>query len=130
MIVMIGKLKKDCSMKDHIKISCGTSPYGMSRKHILNYSQKHHELPLRPGRHCDGPMAVVRRTMEHLDLEVRNAWIRLNDALCTWERATGRESVLVLREVEGFVSRSVSGKPVPCDQADLTDDQLFSLVTE
>ena len=57
--------------------------------------------------------------MEHRDPEVRKALIRLNDALCSWERATSVESVLILREQGGFVHRSVSGKPnVPEDIPD------------
>ncbi len=57
--------------------------------------------------------------MEHRDLEVRKAIIRLNDALCMWERATSVESVLIIREQGGFVHRSVSGKPgVPLDVPD------------
>lgn len=60
--------------------------------------------------------------MEHADSEVRKAIIRLDDALCTWERATGIESVLILRESCGFIHRAVSGKPdVP---EDITDAQL------
>lgn len=64
--------------------------------------------------------------MQHLDENVQKAIIRLNDALCTWERATFRESVLIIREQGGFVHRSVSGKPnVP---EDITDEQLFALI--
>jgi hypothetical protein len=63
---------------------------------------------------------------EHKDSEVRSAIIRLNDALCTWERSTGIESVLIIREQRGFVYRSVSGKPdVP---EDVTDEQLKELI--
>lgn len=43
----------------------------------------------------------------HPDSEVRHALVRLNDALCSWERSTGRESVLILRESD-FVARSRS----------------------
>jgi len=65
--------------------------------------------------------------MEHPDREVQSAIIRLNDALCMWERGTFRESVLIIREQGGFVHRSVSGKPnVP---EDVTDEQLMKLVT-
>lgn len=61
--------------------------------------------------------------MEHRDPEVQAALIRLNDALCSWERATSVESVLIIREAGGFEHRSVSGKPgVP---KDITDSQLF-----
>lgn len=48
----------------------------------------------------------------HPDREVQQALIRLNDALCTWERSTGLNSVLILREDNGFVFRSMSGKPL------------------
>ena len=64
---------------------------------------------------------------EHPDSEVRAAIIRLNDALCMWERGTSRESVLIIREQGGFVYRSVSGKPNVPD--DITDDQLMNIVT-
>ena len=61
--------------------------------------------------------------MDHEDAEVRAAIIKLDDALCTWERATGRESVFILREEPDFVHRSYNGKPdVP---ADVTDAQLM-----
>ncbi|KKL67392.1 hypothetical protein LCGC14_2135440 [marine sediment metagenome] len=61
--------------------------------------------------------------MEHRDAEVRKAIIRLNDALCMWERGTSVESVLIIREQGGFVHRSVSGKPgVP---PDVSDAHLF-----
>jgi hypothetical protein len=61
--------------------------------------------------------------MEHLDKDVRHALIRLNDALCTWERSTGRQSILILREEHGFVHRSASGKPF--DVPDISDEELF-----
>lgn len=35
---------------------------------------------------------------EHADPDVRQALIRLCDALCSWERATGRQNLLVLIE--------------------------------
>ena len=64
--------------------------------------------------------------MDHLDQEVQQALIRLNDALCMWERGTGRESVLILREQGGFIHRSVSGKPgVP---EDITDSQIVRTI--
>lgn len=59
----------------------------------------------------------------HPSKEVEKALIRLNDALCTYERATSRESVLILREIDGFVHRSVSGKP--CYLDDVPDYQLM-----
>ena len=57
--------------------------------------------------------------MIHPCSDVQQALVRLDDALCSWERATGRESVLILRETGGFVHRAVSGKPdVPEDISD------------
>ena len=62
--------------------------------------------------------------MEHLDSEVQKAIVRLNDALCIWERGTSLESILIVRKVGGFVHRSVSGKPgVP---EDITDSELVA----
>lgn len=65
--------------------------------------------------------------MEHLDAEVRAAIIRLDDALCTWERSTGRESLVIIHEQGGFVHRSASGKPdIP---KDIEDVQLLGRFT-
>ena len=50
--------------------------------------------------------------MEHQDPYVRAALIHLNDILCEYERNTGIQSVLTLREQGGFTYRSVSGKPL------------------
>lgn len=47
---------------------------------------------------------------EHPDPEVRHALIRLVDALCEWERNTGRSSTLILIE-DNFHFRAVDGKP-------------------
>ena len=64
--------------------------------------------------------------MEHPDPEVVAAVIRLLDVLCQWERAIGRSSVVVIREVEGFEVRAVDGKPdIP---ADIPDAQLFQML--
>jgi hypothetical protein len=55
-------------------------------------------------------------SQEHPSPEVQQAIMRLSDALCSWERATGRQSVLILREQCGFVYRAQSGKPgIPAD---------------
>lgn len=69
----------------------------------------------------------MMKYQEHPDPEVRHAIIRLNDALCSWERNTGRESLLILREVGGFVHRSQSGKPGIPD--DISDAQLLGMIT-
>lgn len=65
--------------------------------------------------------------MTHPSPDVQQAIIRLNDALCIWERSTGLESVLIIREQGGFVHRSMSGKPgIP---ADVTDEQILDTVS-
>ena len=57
--------------------------------------------------------------MQHPDPDVQQAIIKLSDALCSWERATSRQSVLIIREQGGFVYRAASGKPgIPDDIAD------------
>jgi hypothetical protein len=54
----------------------------------------------------------------HRDKEVNQALTRLLDALCTWERETGRRSVLILRE-DDYCCRAQDGKCViPIDIPD------------
>lgn len=60
--------------------------------------------------------------MKHPDRDVEQALTRLSDALCTLERSTGRQSVLIVREQGGFVYRAMSGKTGIPD--DVTDEQL------
>ena len=65
---------------------------------------------------------------EHEDKDIMASIIRLSDALCQWERGTGRESVLILREQGGYAYRAQSGKPnVPNF---VTDDQLIDMVCD
>lgn len=64
--------------------------------------------------------------MMHRSEEVEKAIITLADALCTWERATSIQSVMIIREVGGFQFRAVNGKPnVP---SHVTDKELFELI--
>lgn len=66
--------------------------------------------------------------MQHPDEHVHRAIIRLSDALCTWERATGRRSILIIREQHGFEYRAMDGKPgIP---SDVRDVDLIACVTE
>jgi hypothetical protein len=74
------------------------------------------------------PMAGHVESGNHGDPRVRALIINLNDALCSWERETGRESVLIIREQGGFVHRSVSGKPVPPVARGLSDDVIIRSV--
>lgn len=63
---------------------------------------------------------------QHPDSNVNQALIRLNDALCAWERSTGINSVLIIREEGGWQHRSMSGKPdVP---QDVSDEMLLCIV--
>jgi len=70
----------------------------------------------------------MEKWMDHPDPDIRQAIIRLSDALCSYERITGRESVMIIREQGGFVYRATSGKPGVPD--DVTDEQLLKIVTE
>jgi hypothetical protein len=53
--------------------------------------------------------------MQHPDKEVQSAIQKLNDALCSWERATGRRSIFILKEEGGFIEMFDSGKPFNFD---------------
>jgi hypothetical protein len=62
---------------------------------------------------------MVMKMDEHPDREVQAAIVRLADALCSFERATGIESVVIIRETSGFCARFMSGKPnIPDDIPD------------
>lgn len=56
---------------------------------------------------------------QHPDEDVRRALIRLCDALCTWERSTGRQNLLVVIEQDHENGRfefiADCGKPIPDD---------------
>lgn len=58
---------------------------------------------------------------EHPDHDVRAALVRLCDALCSWERNTGRQNLLVLIEQDyeqpngRYEFIADSGKPLPDD---------------
>lgn len=64
--------------------------------------------------------------MFHPDQEVSHAIVRLCEALCSWERATGRRSILILREEGGCSFRADCGKPV--DDHRITDAELLEQV--
>lgn len=53
-------------------------------------------------------------TKRHMDEEVEKAIITLDDAICTWERTTGKGYTLVLvpHQREEKIHASVDGKPV------------------
>ena len=54
--------------------------------------------------------------MRHPDEVVERAIIALSDAMCQWERATGRQSIIIIKEQGGFEYKAMNGKPdVPVD---------------
>lgn len=74
--------------------------------------------------------------MKHLDAEIDDAITRLLEKLISWERMTGRQSVLILRENNGempgqemtepgFALRAVNGIPLGRDSDDLTDEWIL-----
>lgn len=62
----------------------------------------------------------------HIDQQCEMALIRLNDALCTFERNTGREYTLMLipKAQDERIHMSQSGKPLPSD-FDMSPQQIF-----
>ncbi len=69
--------------------------------------------------------------MIHPDPDVQAALVRLLDALCQWERSTGRESLLVLIPVEQEepVVVADSGKPLG-PQASLNKELICERVRD
>lgn len=66
---------------------------------------------------------------EHLDPSVQQAIDRLCDELCTWERATGRMSVVIIREPSsGFCFRAQNGVLLPESLDDLSDREVMAAV--
>lgn len=74
-------------------------------------------------------------TNDHPDREVNEAITNLCVALMQWERNTGRQSVLILRENNGempgermtqpgYALRAINGLPLGKDNDDLTDEYL------
>lgn len=54
--------------------------------------------------------------MYHMDADVEKAMVALADALCIWERNTGRESTLILvpHLPDEQLVMLENGKPMPC----------------
>jgi hypothetical protein len=50
---------------------------------------------------------------DHPSKDVRAAAIRLIDALCMWNRSTGRENILIIKDSVGCEYRTLSGAPPP-----------------
>ncbi len=62
---------------------------------------------------------------QHPDPDVQDAIVKLCDALCSYERITGRDNVLIVREVGGFAFRANSGKPIHSEDDDISDAMLI-----
>jgi hypothetical protein len=50
--------------------------------------------------------------------EVRAAAIRLLDALTSWERSTGRQNIVIIKDTVGCETRTLSAAPIPPDISD------------
>lgn len=64
--------------------------------------------------------------MWHIDSRCEQALIKLNDALCSWERNTGREYTLILIPWSSDERMVISenGKPLPKDCLSTPEESL------
>jgi hypothetical protein len=46
---------------------------------------------------------------EHPDENVRSAMLHLADALCSWERSTGRHNIVIIKDSIGCEYRALDG---------------------
>lgn len=60
--------------------------------------------------------------------KIEAALTALHDAICSYERDTGIQFVLILRADDGFCRRSISGKPIAEIQDYFSDDFYLQLV--
>lgn len=58
------------------------------------------------------------------DKGIDQALLNLDDAICSFERSTGIEFSLVLKDSRGFQHRSSSGKPME-GLEDITNEQFL-----
>lgn len=67
----------------------------------------------------------------HIDSDCEQAIIRLNDALCSFERTTERECTLILvpHSSDEKIMMSQNGKPLPQD-FDMPPEQILSMAME
>lgn len=62
---------------------------------------------------------IMKNLMHHHPSEdVRAACVRLADALCSWERSTGRDNIVIIKDTAGFEYRALSGSPLTDDIPD------------
>lgn len=67
---------------------------------------------------------------DHPSEEVRAAAIRLLDALCSWERSTSRENLVIIKDSIGCQYRSFTGSPVPESTGDHALIEVFDGIME
>lgn len=69
---------------------------------------------------------------EHPDENVRRALIGLVDALCSWERSTGNEHLIIVKDTarEGYEYRVFTSSPVPTHTGDHALLEMFDTVME
>jgi len=70
-------------------------------------------------------------TSWHIDQECESALVRLNDTLCSFERATGREYTLILvpETPDEKIHMSQSGKPLPLD-FDMSPEEILAMAMQ
>jgi hypothetical protein len=66
----------------------------------------------------------------HPSEPVRIALLNLLDALCSFERSTGHENLVIVKDSTGCQYRSLSGAPVPYHTGDHTLLELFDGIME
>lgn len=67
----------------------------------------------------------------HPSPEVRKGLLALLDALCSWERSTGRENLLIVKDSIGCEYRSISGSgDLPKHTGDHAMLEMFENIVE
>lgn len=66
----------------------------------------------------------------HPDESVRKALLELVDALCSWERSTGNEHLIIVKDTarEGYEYRVFTSSPVPNHTGDHALIEIFDSV--
>jgi len=67
--------------------------------------------------------------MQHPDPNVERAIVELANALRAWGRNSGRESILIVREEDGFICRAyIAPSWNPDVPDDITDEQMLQKI--
>lgn len=62
----------------------------------------------------------------HPSPDVQAAIVQLTDALIQWNRSTGRDNLVIIRDTVGAEYRALSGAPIPDDLTDAHVLQAFA----